>query len=86
MIHTIFDNTKQIRDFAKSKEAQQILNDNHRGRDVQRFRVGDRVTTTDYAAYKTTGTIEEVYNNNGYWRYIVNGYNYKQSDLTKVGA
>lgn len=86
MLHTIFDNTKKIGDFAKSKEAQKILNDNHRGAEVQEFRVGDKVTTTETATYRQTGIIEEVYNNNGYWRYIVKGYNYKQSDLTKVRA
>ena len=86
MLPTIFDNTKQVRNFAKSEESHKILNDNHKGAEVQKFRVGDKVTTTTTTTYKNSGIIEEAYNNNGYWRYIVNGYNHKQSDLEKVGA
>lgn len=83
MIHTIFDNTKEVQQFARTAEARRILHDNHNGNEVQRFKVGDKVRTTNASPYRTKGTITEAYEMAGYWYYVIDGRAYRTKDLTK---
>ena len=85
MIHTIFDNTKQVQDFARTMEFKKILHDNYKGSEVQIFKVGDKVRTTNASPYRTMGTITEAYEMAGYWYYVIDGRAYRTKDLTKVG-
>lgn len=85
MLHTIFDNTKQVQDFARTKEAQKILHDNHKGNEEQIYKVGDKVRTTSLSPHRTKGTITEAYEMAGYWYYVIDGRAYRTKDLTKVG-
>jgi hypothetical protein len=85
MIHTIFDNTKQVQNFSRTKEAQKILQDNHKGNDEQIFKVGDKVRTTNACPYQIEGIITEAYEMAGYWYYMIDGRAYRTKDLTKAG-
>jgi hypothetical protein len=82
MLHLIFDNTKKIKDFAKSYNPVE-----EKGKEQQQFNIGDVVTHTEKSRYRFgKGTICEVYENNGYFYYIIkeNGLTFRQTDLIKL--
>lgn len=79
MLHSIFDNTKKIKDFAKSYNPVE-----EKGKEQQNFYVGDVVASTDKSRYRfDKGTICEVYENNGYFYYTIkeNGLTFRNKDL-----
>lgn len=63
-----FDNTKSIRDFAKTAEAQRLLNI-PAGHEVQLYHIGQKVDGNGHGF--NVGTIVDVWCNNGYYRYEV---------------
>lgn len=82
MLHSFYDNTKKIKDFAKSYQPKE-----EKGKEEQIFNVGDVVTHTEKSKYRFgKGTICEVYENNGYFYYIIkeNGLTFRNKDLKKL--
>lgn len=82
MLHLIFDNTKKIKDFAKSYNPVE-----EKGKEQQFFNVGDVVTATEKSRYRfDKGTIYEVYEQNGYFYYTIkeNGLTFSQKDIKKL--
>lgn len=66
-----FDNTLSVKMFAKTKEAQSILNIPV-GNDQQLFKIGDTVTSSEYSCIRLDGynaKITGVERINGYYRY-----------------
>jgi len=64
----IFDNTKAVRDFAKTAEAERLLYI-PKGTEKQLYKIGERVDGNGHGFNE--GIIIDVYENNGYFRYIV---------------
>lgn len=64
-----FDNTKSIRDFARTAEAEKILNEVVDGKEKQLYSVGQTVDGDGFGFY--TGKIIEVYKQCGYFYYII---------------
>ena len=82
MLRLIFDNTKKIKDFAKSYNPVE-----EKGKEQQFFNVGDVVTATEKSRYRfDKGTICDVYENNGYFYYIIkeNGLTFRNKDLKRL--
>lgn len=82
MLHLIFDNTKKIKDFAKSYQPKE-----EKGNEEQIFNVGDVVTHTEKSRYRFgKGTICEVYQQNGYFYYTIkeNNLTFRQKDIEKL--
>lgn len=82
MLHLIFDNTKKIKDFAKSFNPVE-----EKGKEQQQFNIGDVVTHTEKSCYRFgKGTICEVYEQNGYFYYTIkeNGLTFRQKDIKKL--
>lgn len=81
-----FDNTLQVKQFAQTKEARQLLSVPV-GSEKQLFKVGDKVTSTEYSCIRLTGldvTITEVEKVNGYYRYNVKWNRIKSGCKKKV--
>lgn len=64
-----FDNTKSVRDFAKTPEAQRILNEVVDGKEKQLYSIGQTVNGEGHGFY--TGKIIDVYCQCGYYRYVI---------------
>lgn len=64
MLHSIFDNTLKVRE-----EAKKIVLPYESGNETQLYEVGQKVDGYGHGFY--TGTIIEVYQENGYFRYVV---------------
>lgn len=82
MLHLIFDNTKKIKDFAKSYNPVE-----EKGKEQQFFNVGDVVTATEISRYRfDKGTICYVYEQNGYFYYTIkeNGLTFRNKDLKRL--
>lgn len=82
MLHSFYDNTKKIKDFAKSYQPKE-----EKGKEEQILNVGDVVTATEKSRNRfDKGTICEVYENNGYFYYIIkeNGLTFRQKDIKKL--
>lgn len=80
MLHLIFDNTKKIKDFAKSYNPEE-----EKGKEQQIFYVGDVVKSSDKSRYfLSKGKISDLYQENGFIYYIVNGLTFRQTDLIKL--
>ena len=82
MLHLIFDNTKKIKDFAKSYNPVE-----EKGKEQQFFNVGDVVTATEKSRYRFgMGTICEIYEQNGYFYYTIkeNGLTFRNKDLKRL--
>lgn len=62
-----FDNTLSVHNFAKSPEAQKILNDNHAGSEKQYYTIGQKVNSNGIQ----NAIITDVYKENGYMRYVI---------------
>lgn len=64
-----FDNTLNVKKFAKTQEAKNILNDNFHGNEKQLYKIGDTVGGNGNGF--NTGKIIDVYKNNGFFCYVV---------------
>lgn len=64
-----FDNTLNIKKFAETQEAKNILNDNFHGSEKQLYKIGDLVDGNGHGF--NTGKIIDVYKNNGFFCYVV---------------
>lgn len=64
-----FDNTLNVKKFAETQDAKNILNDNFHGNEKQRYKVGDLVDGNGHGF--DTGKIIDVYKNNGFYCYVV---------------
>jgi len=83
-IRNIFDNTKSVRDFARTAEAEKILSV-PKGKEEKLFDVGDIVSTTEDCPYNLdSGKIVSFYNDNGYYYYEVEFLVGKRKKNTKT--
>lgn len=64
-----FDNTLNIKKFAETQEAKNILNDNFHGSEKQLYKIGDLVNGNGHGF--NTGKIIDVYKHNGFYCYVV---------------
>lgn len=62
-------------------EGNKIVNCTKKGTKNDPYKVGDKVKNTDFSAYKFEGEITEIYQQNGYYYYIVGGRTYRQKDI-----
>ncbi len=64
------DNTLSVKNFAKTEEANKILNVK-RGDETQLFFIGQTVKGNNKATTTQKGIIIDIYCENGYYRYII---------------
>ena len=85
-------NLTQLYDHARMMKHVQageaIINETHKGSEVQAIQVGDIVKSTDISPYRfNNGKIVDIYEENGYFRYIVrhgkSEKTYRQKDIKK---
>lgn len=61
-----FDNTKSIQNFARTAEAEKILNNSCSGNETQLYNLGDTVKSM----YFDNGKIIDIYVQNGFYYYV----------------
>lgn len=64
-----FDNTLNVKKFAETQDAKNILNNNFHGSEKQLYKVGDLVDGNGHGF--NTGKVIDVYKNNGFFCYVV---------------
>lgn len=73
-----FDNTLQVKVLASG-----VKLDSSKGQEQKLFEIGERIKTSSLAPYRTEGVIIDVYNQNGFWYYVVNTTEGKYTLRTK---
>lgn len=84
MVH-FYDNTLKVKQ--EAQEVAKKIDWNHKGKEEQFFNVGDVVTHTEKSRYRFgKGTICEVYQQNGYFYYIIkeNNLTFRNKDLKRL--
>lgn len=62
-------------------EGKKIINSTKQGAENNPYKIGDNVKNTESSTYKFEGKISDIYQQNGYYYYIVDGRTYRQKDI-----
>ena len=73
-----FDNTLSVKRLART-----VKLDDCTGSEKQLYNVGDTVTTSTACPYTLTGSVQEVYQQNGYFYYTVSGKTLRTKDIKR---
>lgn len=63
-------------------EGKKIINSTKQGAENNPYKIGDNVKNTKSSTYKFEGKISDIYQQNGYYYYVVGGRTYRQKDIT----